>query len=157
MVEVARAQGVTRLAVLCRGWPGFWLAGSQPEFIHDARWFVAAVERPAGFLHRSAHRGPLQGLRPAPRPFLRRRSAESSLEVLDPKHQNRVYVAMGSSGEKQFVLEAVRALVTGEFNAVVAVPPAICPLDEIAEALTVPDNVYLTDQVSASRRCQSYG
>ena len=67
------------------------------------------------------------------------------LEVFKPENPNKVLVTMGSSGAKHFLLEAIEAVSTGEFNAVVVVQPTICTIEEVRKKIRVPDNVYLTD------------
>lgn len=67
------------------------------------------------------------------------------LKMFRPENANKVLVTMGSSGEKKFLLEAVRAVSNGEFHAVVVVQPTICSLAEARAAVRIPDRVYLTD------------
>lgn len=60
----------------------------------------------------------------------------------------KVFCTMGSSGTKQQLLEVIKALVSKEgssWNAVVLVPPAICPLDEALSCAGNRKGLYITD------------
>lgn len=61
-----------------------------------------------------------------------------------------VLLTMGSSGTRELLLEAIRALVRGvapdEWNAVILAPPAVCPLDEARAAAGDSPNVLVTDR-----------
>ena len=52
---------------------------------------------------------------------------------------------MGSSGEKRFLIEAVKAVSSGAYNAVVVVQPTICSIEDVLAEVDVPSNVFLTD------------
>lgn len=67
------------------------------------------------------------------------------LEIFSPENTRKVLVTMGSSGVKEYLLEAVKAVVAAKVNAVVVVQPTICSLAEITKELSIPRNVYLTD------------
>jgi UDP:flavonoid glycosyltransferase YjiC (YdhE family) len=67
------------------------------------------------------------------------------LEVFAPEKKNKVLVTMGSSGEKRFLIEAVKAVSTGHYNAVVVVQPTICTIEEVRAVVDIPNSVYLTD------------
>lgn len=66
-------------------------------------------------------------------------------EALAPHKPRRVFLSMGSSGEKRHLLAAIVALCGMDVNALVVVPPAICSLIEIRRTISVPKNIHLTD------------
>lgn len=70
---------------------------------------------------------------------------ENVLEAFAPDRRNRVFIAMGSSGEIRFLQEAIAAVATGNFNAVVLVPPSLCREGELTSA-ALPKNVVLVDR-----------
>lgn len=65
---------------------------------------------------------------------------------------NKVFVMLGSTGSKEFIVEAVRALRLGGFPALVAVPKIRCSREEILQALAedglaLPDtSIVLTEE-----------
>ena len=59
--------------------------------------------------------------------------------------QDRVFVSMGSSGEKPYLLAGIEALATMQLRAVVVVPPHVCSLSEVCEKFHMPSHVLLTD------------
>jgi len=76
---------------------------------------------------------------------------------LDPKiaahlrneHGHSVLVTMGSSGTKEFLFEAVRALLMNKkdnWNAVVLAAPAICSLDEVLAVANDDPRILVTDK-----------
>ena len=67
------------------------------------------------------------------------------LEVFRPENARKVLLTMGSSGEKRYFLEAVKALARGGFRAVVVVQPTICTIAEVRASVAIPDSIYLTD------------
>lgn len=67
------------------------------------------------------------------------------MDVFKAENKNKVLVTMGSSGEKRFLIEAVKAIATGSYNAVVVVQPTICSIEDVRAAVKIPDSVYLTD------------
>jgi UDP:flavonoid glycosyltransferase YjiC (YdhE family) len=66
-------------------------------------------------------------------------------EALAPHKPRKVFLSMGSSGEKRHLLAAIVALCGMDVNAVVVVPPAICSLIEVRRTISVPKNIHLTD------------
>jgi UDP:flavonoid glycosyltransferase YjiC (YdhE family) len=66
-------------------------------------------------------------------------------EMLAKGRSDRVFVSMGSSGEKSYLLEAIAAVASMQVRAVVVVPPRICSLAEVQGRLRVPAHVHLTD------------
>jgi len=71
------------------------------------------------------------------------------------KGKHNVFCTMGSSGSKDCLLEvikAVAALPSEQFNAVVLVPKAVCPIDEIMPYVKGKTNLYLTDQFVPAKR-----
>jgi UDP:flavonoid glycosyltransferase YjiC (YdhE family) len=66
----------------------------------------------------------------------------------------KIFCTMGSSGTKEHLLEAVRALTSGRatnWKSVILVPPAICPLPEVLGSAALGANVYLTDAFVPAR------
>lgn len=60
-----------------------------------------------------------------------------------------ILVAMGSSGNRRVLLEAARAVTPTDrdrWNAVILVPPAVCPLDEVRAVTGTGPNVLVTDR-----------
>lgn len=66
-------------------------------------------------------------------------------ELFDAKNSRKVFLTMGSSGEKRYFLEAVGAVIAGNYHAVVVVQPTICSIAEVKKRFQIPDRVYLTD------------
>jgi len=66
-------------------------------------------------------------------------------EMFSAGPHNRVFVSMGSSGEKAYLLAAIEALATMQVRAVVAVAPRICSLAEVRASLPIPSHILLTD------------
>jgi UDP:flavonoid glycosyltransferase YjiC (YdhE family) len=71
--------------------------------------------------------------------------ASAIREMFSPGPHNRVFVSMGSSGEKPYLLAAVEALATMQVRAVVVVAPRICSLEEVRQSLPIPSHILLTD------------
>jgi UDP:flavonoid glycosyltransferase YjiC (YdhE family) len=67
------------------------------------------------------------------------------LKMFSPGAHDRVFVSMGSSGEKPYLLAAVEALAAMQVRAVVVVAPRICSVAEVRQHLPVPAHVLLTD------------
>ena len=65
--------------------------------------------------------------------------------MFSPGPNNRIFVSMGSSGEKPYLLTAVEALATMRVRAVVVVAPRICSLTEVRQHLPIPAHILLTD------------
>ncbi len=64
---------------------------------------------------------------------------------LAPDRLRKVFLSMGSSGEKPVLLAAITALASLDVHAVVVVPPAICSLAEVHANVAIPDRLLLTD------------
>jgi UDP:flavonoid glycosyltransferase YjiC (YdhE family) len=64
----------------------------------------------------------------------------------------RVFVSMGSSGEKQYLLEAIKAVANVPCRALVVVPPHICALDEARACAGGAPDVLLTDAFVPAHR-----
>jgi len=81
------------------------------------------------------------------------------VRVFAPENPNKVFVAMGSSGHKEHLLEAVKAIAdppkgVDKYHAVVLAPPSMCSLEELREVFPnkqVPSNIYLTDQFQPAK------
>jgi len=71
----------------------------------------------------------------------------------------KVFVTMGSSGDIQHLVEAVKAVSNGEFKAVVALPPCRCTISELRRAIgsEIPDDsVVLTEAFVPARQLASF-
>jgi UDP:flavonoid glycosyltransferase YjiC (YdhE family) len=66
-------------------------------------------------------------------------------EQFEPGGEPRVFVSLGSSGEKPYLLAAVAAVAQLRCRAVVVVPPQVCSLDEARARLGGAKHVLLTD------------
>lgn len=67
----------------------------------------------------------------------------------DTENQVNIFCTMGSSGKKEFLTEAVKAIVSlpGEhYHAAVLVPKAVCPIEDIAQLVKGKPNIYITDK-----------
>lgn len=61
----------------------------------------------------------------------------------------KILLTMGSSGTKQALLEAARAIATGatnNWNVIILTSPAIAPIDEVRQIVQDNPSVYITDQ-----------
>lgn len=60
----------------------------------------------------------------------------------------KIFCTLGSSGEKEYLFEAIKTLTQGvgrEWSAVILAPPSICPIKEAIECAEHSPNVYITD------------
>lgn len=73
-------------------------------------------------------------------------------KIMASDNPNRIFISMGSSGEKHYLLEAIRAVAGASFNVVAVVPPIICSLQEVRTAVTDLKNIHLTDEFVASQQ-----
>lgn len=65
------------------------------------------------------------------------------------ENQVNIFCTMGSSGKKEFLAEAVRAIASlpcERFHAAVLVPKAVCPIEDIAPLVKGKPNIYITDK-----------
>ena len=77
----------------------------------------------------------------------------------DDDDKPKVFVTMGSSGDVQHLVEAVKAVSNGEFKAVVALPPCRCTISELRRAIgsEIPDDsVVMTEAFVPSQRLASW-
>lgn len=61
----------------------------------------------------------------------------------------KIFCTLGSSGGKEYLFEAIKALTQGigrEWSAVILAPPAVCPIEEARECAGNGPNVYITDE-----------
>jgi len=65
--------------------------------------------------------------------------------MFSPGPRNRVYVSMGSSGEKPYLLAAIQALAAMPVRAVVVAAPRICSVEEVRASMPIPPHILLTD------------
>lgn len=60
----------------------------------------------------------------------------------------KIFCTLGSSGKKEYLFEAIKALTQGigkEWSAVILAPQAVCPIEEAIKCLGNNPNVYITD------------
>lgn len=69
-----------------------------------------------------------------------------------PGRRDRVFVSMGSSGEKRYLLAAIEALAATDLRVVAVVPQTICTMTEVRSRIAIPSNVYLTDAFIPARQ-----
>ncbi|OOM16079.1 glycosyltransferase [Clostridium saccharobutylicum] len=61
----------------------------------------------------------------------------------------KIFCTLGSSGDKEYLLEAIKALTQGigkEWSAVILAPPCVCQINEAKECARGSSNVYITDK-----------
>lgn len=61
----------------------------------------------------------------------------------------KIFCTLGSSGKKEYLFEAIKALTQGigkEWSAVILAPKAVCPIKEAIECAGNSPNVYITDE-----------
>ncbi|HEX2926173.1 MAG TPA: nucleotide disphospho-sugar-binding domain-containing protein, partial [Ruminiclostridium sp.] len=130
------------------GWPNkplnnlFDMLQADLTVVNDLPYFYSGVPLPDRFVLT----GPLY-------------SASGSDASLDPELQ-RVFVkrnptqinlfcTMGSSAKKEFLMEAVKAITVlpaDLYHAVILVPKAVCPIEEIRPLVTQNPNILITDR-----------
>lgn len=76
-------------------------------------------------------------------------------QIFAPGPRNRIFVAMGSSGEKACLLAALAAVSAMPVRAVAVVPPHICSLSELRQRVRIPAHVVLTDRFIPARQVNS--
>ncbi len=60
----------------------------------------------------------------------------------------KIFCTLGSSGKKQYLLEAIKALTQGvgkEWSSVVLAPPSVCSINEAISCAGNSNNIYITD------------
>jgi UDP:flavonoid glycosyltransferase YjiC (YdhE family) len=77
-------------------------------------------------------------------------------ERLGPDKKNKVFVTLGSTGHRDHVVEAVKALCMGDgsINAIVALAPGRCgvrDIEQYLEGITIPDSVLITEDFLPAR------
>jgi UDP:flavonoid glycosyltransferase YjiC (YdhE family) len=80
--------------------------------------------------------------------FSRPADAEVAPDIVkqfEPGGLPRIFVSMGSSGEKQYLLTAIEAVASLPCRAVVVVPPHVCSLEEARKRSGASPHVLLTD------------
>jgi hypothetical protein len=66
--------------------------------------------------------------------------------VLTEPGKIKVLITLGSSGGKEFVVRAVQAICEGKWNAVVALAPSRCTIQDVCQSIKhIPDCVVLTE------------
>jgi UDP:flavonoid glycosyltransferase YjiC (YdhE family) len=72
--------------------------------------------------------------------------APDIMRQFEPGDVPRVFVAMGSSGEKPYLLDAIEAVARVTCRAVILVPPHVCSLEEAKHRTGNSSHVLLTDE-----------
>lgn len=116
--------------------------------VNDLSYFYRNIKLPEGFVLT----GPLYSqastadpVDPAILNVFRRRSAD----------QVNLFCTMGSSAQKEFLVEAVKAIAAlpkERYRAVVLVPKAVCPIGEITPLVREGGNILLTDKFVPAKR-----
>ena len=74
---------------------------------------------------------------------------ENILKVFNPDNNNlKIFCTLGSSGKKEYLFEAIKALTQGigrKWGAVILAPKAVCPIDEAIACAKDSSNIYITD------------
>jgi len=82
---------------------------------------------------------------------------EKFMEFADQENGKiKVFVTMGSSGDRESIAEAVKAVSFGDCYAVVAVPPCRCAMQEIEETIAIPSTVILTDNFVPAQKLAAW-
>lgn len=72
------------------------------------------------------------------------------LNIFDSKNKSlKIFCTLGSSGDKECLFEAIKALTQGigkVWTAVILAPPAVCTIKEAIECTGNSTNVYITDE-----------
>lgn len=76
---------------------------------------------------------------------------ENILRIFSSENKRvKIFCSLGSSGEKKYLLEAIKALTTGigaeKWSAVILSPSSVCSLDEALACAGNNKNVYITDK-----------
>lgn len=76
---------------------------------------------------------------------------ENILKIFNCENKRlKIFCSLGSSGEKRYLFEAIKALTQGigkeEWSAVILAPEAVCPINEAIECAGNSPNVYITDK-----------
>lgn len=75
---------------------------------------------------------------------------DNILKIFNPKNERlKIFCTLGSSGDKECLFEAIKALTQGvgkEWHSVILAPPAVCPINEARECAGNNTNVYITDE-----------
>jgi len=69
-------------------------------------------------------------------------------------NQINLFCTMGSSARKEFLVEAVKAVISlpaDQYHAVILVPKAVCPIEEIRRLVSEHRNIYITDTFIPAR------
>lgn len=142
---IFRQQNILDAAKQC-GWNGselqnlFDLLRSDLTIVNDLPEFYRDIRLPSDF----KITGPLYS-QPGPNEQV---SPEIE-KIFQDGGKTKIFCTMGSSGRKNFLLEAVRAIAalpTEQYCAVILAPKAVCPLEEAQTAAGGRPNIYITDQ-----------
>lgn len=75
-----------------------------------------------------------------------------------PSDKPKVFVTMGSTGNKDVMVEAVKAVCCGDFCAIVSLPPSRCTIRELLESIPMklPETVVLTESFLPARQLAAW-
>lgn len=76
---------------------------------------------------------------------------ENILRIFNSENKRlKIFCSLGSSGEKKYLFEVIKALTTGigakEWSAVILSPPAVCSKEEALSYVENNENIYITDE-----------
>lgn len=120
----------------------FDIMKSDLTLVNDVPVFYSGLELPREFIVT----GPVYALPQA------NEHLDDNIERLFVKVQQskmKIFCTMGSSGRKEYLLEAIKAIAALPeqlFNAVILVPTAICDLDSAQALVQGKENIWLTDK-----------
>ncbi|ADK15979.1 MULTISPECIES: nucleotide disphospho-sugar-binding domain-containing protein [Clostridium] len=74
---------------------------------------------------------------------------ENIFKIFNHNNKNlKIFCTLGSSGKKEYLFEAIKALTQGigkKWSAVILAPKAVCPIDEAIACAKDSSNIYITD------------
>lgn len=84
-------------------------------------------------------------------PFNKEPIDKNILKIFNDENKRfKIFCSLGSSGKKECLLEAIKALTTGvnakDWSAVILSPPAVCSIDEALSYAKNRENIYITDK-----------
>lgn len=119
----------------------FDLLKSDITVVNDLDLFYKGIDIPSGFVIT----GPLYS-----QPDTDDRIDVEIRKVFEDKdNKTKLFCTMGSSGRKETLLEAVKAIALlpeDRFTAVILVPKSVCPINEVLPYAEGKENLYMTDQ-----------
>lgn len=146
-LPIYRQTNLAGAAAEC-GWRGeplknlFEMLEADLTLVNDFSGFYSSVPMPKGFVVT----GPVYA---APKPGDTVDPIIKKVFRRDRGDQVNLFVTMGSSAQKRFLIEAahaVKALPEDRFRAVILAPKAVCPMKEILDILGSRADTYVTDR-----------